>query len=357
MTPAELSRTVLSTVRCAVEADELRVDVPEWVVVERPPAHRRGDYATNVALRLAGPAGRHPREVAEVLAGRLAACPGIARVDIAEPGFLNITLQATAHARLVREVVAQGLEYGHNASLAGVCVTLTHDGEPRAAAVAEATGALLRACGARTGEGPTELVRVRPIRPIGPDRPTGPDRPIGPLNPIGSPRPGSDDPLLRLGRDAFRWAMVRPTPEEEPRLGPEAEVRLLAQRESNPLFRIRYAYSRTRALLRNAHDLGIEPAPEGGYHHTAETELIGAIADFPRIMETAARHRAPDRVARHLERTADTLWRMHDWCPVLPRGDEKPSAAHRARLSLAEAAGTVLAGGLTLLGISAPERL
>jgi arginyl-tRNA synthetase len=345
VTPAELSRTVLSTIRRAVEADELRVEIPERVVVERPPAHRRGDYATNVALRLAGPAGRHPREVAEVLAGRLAACPGIARVDIAEPGFLNITLQATAHARLVREVVAQGPEYGRNASLTGVRVTLTHDGEPRAAVVAEVVGALLRACGACTEQGPAEPVRVRPVRLPGPLR---------------LPRPvhsGGGDPLLRLGRDAFRWAMVRPAPEDEPQLGPEAEAQLLAQRESNPLFGIRYAYSRTCALLRNAHDLGVESAPDGGYHHPAETELIGAIADFPRIVGTAARHRAPDRVARHLERTTDAFWQMHDVCPVLPRGDEKPSAAHRARLSLAEAAGTVLAGGLTLLGINAPERL
>jgi arginyl-tRNA synthetase len=339
VTPAELSRTVLSTVRRAVEADELRVEIPERVVVERPPAHQRGDYATNVALRLAGPAGCHPREVAEVLAGRLAACRGIARVDIAGPGFLNITLPATAHARLVQEVIAQGPEYGRNASLSGVCVTLTHDGEPRAAVVAEVVGALLRACGAGTEQGPAEPVRVRPVRLPGP---------------VHS---GGGDPLLRLGRDAFRWAMVRPALEDEPRLGPEAEAQLLTQRESNPLFGIRYAYSRTRALLRNAHDLGIEPALDGGYHHPAETELIGAIADFPRIVGAAARQRAPDGVARHLERTADAFWRMHDLCPVLPRGDEKPSAAHCARLSLAEAAGVVLAGGLTLLGINAPERV
>ncbi|MCQ4080395.1 DALR anticodon-binding domain-containing protein [Streptomyces sp. RB6PN25] len=336
MTPAELSRTVLSAVRRAVEADELRVDVPERVVVERPPGHRRGDYATNVALRLAGPAGCRPRQVAEVLAGRLAACPGIAQVDVEGPGFLNITLRAAAHARLVRDVVAQGPGYGRNASLAGTRVALAHDGEPRAAVVAEAVGALLRACGADTGRADTgphgEPVRVRPV-------------------------PVAEDPLPHLGRDAARWALLRPAPEDEPRLGPQARSELLAQRESNPLFRVRYAHSRTRALLRNAHDLGIDPAPDGGYHHPAETELIGAVADFPRIVETAARHRGPDRVARHLERTADAFWQMHDLCPVLPRGDEKPSAAHRARLSLAQAAGAVLAGGLTLLGISAPVHL
>ncbi|MCQ4045379.1 ArgS-related anticodon-binding protein NrtL [Streptantibioticus rubrisoli] len=337
MTPAELSRTVLSTVRRAVEADELSVAVPERVVVERPRGPRQGDYATNVALRLARAAGRQPRQVAEILAGRLARCPGIARVEIADPGFLNITLEAAAHAGLVREVLAQGAAYGHNDSLAATRVTLAHNGEPRAAAVADAGNRLLRACGARPG--PPEAVRVRPVG-------TRPDAPGAPA------RPCDDFPALT--RDAARWALLRPPPGDTPRLDP---AELLTQRESNPLFRVQYAHARTRALLRNARDLGIAPDPDGRYGHPAEHRLLGVIADFPRIVQAAARHRSPDRVARHLELTADAFFACHDACPQLPRGDEKPSAAHRARLSLAEAAGTVLAGGLTLLGISAPEHL
>ena len=72
-------------------------------------------------------------------------------------------------------------------------------------------------------------------------------------------------------------------------------------------------------------------------------------------LATAARHRAPDRLARHLVTVADAVLVFQH--TVLPLGDEKPSAAHRARLALAEAAGTVLAGGLSLLGIDAPEHL
>ncbi len=341
VTPAELSRTVLSTVRHAVEADELRVDVPERVVVERPRGPRQGDYATNVALRLARAAGRRPRQVAEILAGRLARCPGIARVEIADPGFLNITLEAAAHAGLVREVLARGAAYGHGGSLAGTRVTLTHNGEPRAAAVAEAGNRLLRACGAE--EGPPEAVRVRAAR-------AGHD---GPAHGPGAST-GSAEALCALTPDAARWALLRPPPGDAPRLDP---AELLAQRESNPLFRVQYAHARTRALLRNARDLGVTPDPDGLYGHPAEHRLLGVIADFPRVVEAAARHRSPDRVARHLELTADAFFGCHDMCPHLPRGDEKPSAAHRARLSLAEAAGTVLAGGLTLLGISAPEHL
>jgi arginyl-tRNA synthetase len=155
--------------------------------------------------------------------------------------------------------------------------------------------------------------------------------------------------------------LLRPPAWDPPQLDPAVH---LAQRASNPLFRVRYAHARTRALLRNAHDLGLGlglglgvGAAAGEYRHPAETELLGLIADFPRVVESAARHRAPDRVARHAERTADAFFRFHDECPVLPKGEEKPSAVHGARLALAEAAGTVLANGLTLLGISAPDHL
>ncbi|NEB77047.1 hypothetical protein G3I40_17735, partial [Streptomyces sp. SID14478] len=91
---------------------------------------------------------------------------------------------------------------------------------------------------------------------------------------------------------------------------------------------------------------------------TGHEVLVTALADHPRILLAAARHRAPDRLARHLVDVADAFLgdaRLH--AGVLPRGEEKPSAAHRARLALAEATGTVLAGGLTLLGIDAPAFL
>ncbi|WP_333776128.1 DALR anticodon-binding domain-containing protein, partial [Streptomyces sp. IBSBF 3136] len=83
--------------------------------------------------------------------------------------------------------------------------------------------------------------------------------------------------------------------------------------------------------------------------------LLTALAAHPRILAAAATHRAPDRLARHLVTLADAV--LPFLYTVLPSGEEKPSAAHRARLALAEAAGTVLAGGLSLLGIDAPEHL
>ena len=96
MTPADLADTVLAAVRGAVEAGELEVAVPARVTVERPRNPEHGDYATNVALQLAKPAGRKPRDVAEIVAGRLRSAAGIAAVEIAGPGFLNLRLAEDA---------------------------------------------------------------------------------------------------------------------------------------------------------------------------------------------------------------------------------------------------------------------
>uniref|UniRef100_UPI0006261354 DALR anticodon-binding domain-containing protein n=1 Tax=Streptomyces odonnellii TaxID=1417980 RepID=UPI0006261354 len=81
------------------------------------------------------------------------------------------------------------------------------------------------------------------------------------------------------------------------------------------------------------------------------------LRDHPDVLEAAARLRAPDRLARNLELTAEAFLRFQETCRPLPLGDEKPSAAHRSWTALAEAAGAVLAGGLSLLGVDAPEHL
>nr|WP_312026881.1 DALR anticodon-binding domain-containing protein [Streptomyces sp. WAC 06725] len=168
-------------------------------------------------------------------------------------------------------------------------------------------------------------------------------------------------PLLvaRLGADEARWVLLRTAQGDAVRL-PDRPV----QRESNARFRVQYAYARTCAMTRNARELGFAAEPAdmrdvGGTEAQGQAlrELFAAIAEYPATVEAAARHRAPDRVARHLEVTADAWLRCHDVCPPLPVGEEKPSAVHRGRLALAEAAGTVLANGLHLLGISTPDRL
>ncbi|MFF8310445.1 ArgS-related anticodon-binding protein NrtL [Streptomyces lydicus] len=343
MTPAELSRTVLRSVRGAVEERELSVPVPARIVVQPPPRPGCGDYASNVALQLAKPAGRPAREVAEILRKRLAGTAGIDRVEIAGPGFLNFTLGDGALVALVRDVLAQGTAYGDRSAGDEPVAGRASAARPRPGARAAVVGEALERIGAaagRTGraDGPPALV------------------------------PAPDDLATltaRLGTDEARWILLRPAAHDPVRV-PERPV----QRESNPRFRVQYAHARTRALVRNAADLGFMSEPGGVGAPAADgsgAELRPApasahalhtlLAGHPSVVEAAARLRAPDRLVRHLEATADAFFRWHDDCPPLPVGEQKPLAVHRARLALAEATGTVLANGLRLLGISAPEHL
>ncbi|MFI2630450.1 ArgS-related anticodon-binding protein NrtL [Streptomyces collinus] len=347
MTPAELSRTVLHAVRRAVDEGELSVTVPERAVVAPPGPGGCGDYATNIALQLARAAGRPPRDVAEILRARLLGEQRFTDVVVTGPGFLNLSLRGTASAGLVEEILRRGRRYGYAATgFSGTAVGISCPAEVRAVVVADTLARVLRSQG--------DFVRVecegRPAPEwksvLGADvTPRGPriaDRYVT-VRPV--PAPG--DPLP-LGRDAGRWALLHPAGHDRPRIPGDH----LVQRESNPLFRVRYAHARTRALLRNATDLGFHPEP--GPVSEAEA-LIAVLGDHPRVLAATATHHTPDRLARHLVTVADAAMPLLP--AVLPLGEEKPSAAHRARLALAEAAGTVLAGGLSLLGIDAPDHL
>ncbi|AKN69804.1 MULTISPECIES: ArgS-related anticodon-binding protein NrtL [Streptomyces] len=326
MTPVELSRTVLRAVRRAVDDGELSVTVPERAVVTEPGPGGCGDFATAVALRLARPAGQPARRVAEILRGRLVGAEGIRDVVVTGPGFLNITLDERADpvAGLVAEIREKGARYGHGDALAGQVVALRVPYEVRAEVVADAVVRLVRTQGGRATVEHGEPANLRPV-------------------------PAPEDPAP-LGPDAARWALLHPAPHDRPRITADH----LVQREGNPLFRVRYAHARVRSVSRNAGRLGFAAEP-GPPHTEAGAPLLTPLADHPRILAGAATHRAPDRLARHLVTVADAVLPLLP--SVLPVGEEKPSAAHRARLALAEAAGTVLAGGLSLLGIDAPEHL
>ncbi|MCW2740211.1 MAG: arginyl-tRNA synthetase [Blastococcus sp.] len=158
MTPEQLQDVVRTAVGGAVERGVLAAEVPAEVVVERPRNRAHGDYATNIALRLAKAAGRPPREVAELLATELREQPGIAQVDVAGPGFLNITLADGALGKIAVDAVTAGAAYGRTEVLAGQKLNLefvsanptgpVHIGGTRWAAVGDALGRLLEASGA-----------------------------------------------------------------------------------------------------------------------------------------------------------------------------------------------------------------
>jgi arginyl-tRNA synthetase len=264
VTPAQLSRTVLLTLRDLLRD---RPDaVPHRVVVESPPRRGGGDYATGAALAAARACGHDPRALADALAVRLAARPGVARAEVSGAGFVNLTLDATGRAALLRSLL---------------------DGAPGADA--------------------------------------------------------RDAPAA----DAARWAALT---------GEQPSELLVRTHARSTLFRVQYAHARARALVRNGADLGLTPEPGAGGHpcgHPAERALLAVLADHARVAAAGdgARH------ARHLTAVADAFADVRDACDVLPRGDEKPGAAHRARLALAEATGAVLAGGLSRLGVTAPAHV
>ena len=158
MNPDALSAHVADILAALVQEGLLpSVDLPE-VRMERPKNRDHGDYATNVALALAKPAGMAPRDIAGLLVERLEAVPGVATAEIAGPGFVNIRLDSAAQGELARTVVTAGDSWGDGTSLAGRSVNVEfisanptgplHLGHTRWAAVGDAIARVLAAAGA-----------------------------------------------------------------------------------------------------------------------------------------------------------------------------------------------------------------
>jgi arginyl-tRNA synthetase len=551
VTPADVSSAVVAAIRAAVAAGELSVDIPAQAAVERPKNKDHGDYASNVALQLAKPASRPPREVAEVLAAHLRAQPGIAAVDVAGPGFLNITLSQAAQGALARTVVDAGADYGRTNLLAKERINLEFvSANPtgpitlagaRWAAVGDSLARLLTAVGAdvsreyyfndhgaqidryarsllaraRGQAVPDDgyaglyiddiaqrVVAARPgvldlteaemqevfradgvelmfgeikqsMHDFGVDfdvyfhenslhqsgavqravqrlreqgeiyeqdgavwlRTTdfGDDKDRVVIKSDGTPayisgdlayyldkrergfdrvviilgadhhgyvgrlmamcacfgdQPGKNleiligqmvsllkdgEPLrmskragtvLRLedlveaiGVDAARYALARYSTDSPIDIDLDVWTR---QTNDNPVYYVQYAHARIASLLRHAVDLGISRSD--GFDpallsHDREGDLLGALGEFPRVVAGAADLREPHRIARYLESLAGTYHRFYDACRVLPLGDEPATDLTNARLWLVEATRVVIANGLRLLGVSAPERM
>ena len=551
MTPADVSSAVVAAIRAAVAAGELSVDVPAQPTVERPKNKDHGDYATNVALQLAKPAGRSPREVAEVLAAHLRAQPGLEAVDVAGPGFLNIRLSEAAQGALARTIVEAGATFGHSNTFAKERVNLEfvsanptgpiHLGGTRWAAVGDSLARLLEACGADVtreyyfndhgaqidrfarsllararGQEPPEdgyggsyiddiaasIVAAHPdvleradsdaqevfraagvelmfaeikrsLHEFGVDfdvyfhenslhesgaveravarlrdlghiyekdgavwlRTTefGDDKDRVVIKSDGSPayisgdlayyldkrergfdrvvimlgadhhgyvsrlmmtcaafgdEPGKnlevligqmvnllrdgqplrmskragtvltmEDLVDAIGVDAARYALARYSIDSQIDIDLDVWNR---RTNDNPVFYVQYAHARISSLLRNAGELGIERGSDFDpslLAHDREGDLLGVLGEFPRVVAGAAELREPHRVARYLEQLAGTYHRFYDACRVLPMGDEPATDLTRARLWLVEATRVVLANGLALLGVTAPERM
>jgi arginyl-tRNA synthetase len=520
--------------------------VPDVITLERPKNREHGDYATSIALQLAKEVGKSPREVASVLQAEIAKISGVSSVDIAGPGFINITLNRATQAELVRTILTSKNEFGRGGSLLGISINLEfisanptgplHLGHTRWAAVGDALGRVLSAAGAKvtrefyindrgrqmdlfgqsvqaaaTGQPipedgyqgnyiadlAKEVVAANPgistteefreaaykvqlaqqqrvleefhthfdvwfserslhdsgavqhgleklrsqghvfeeagavwlrttdfgddkdrviikedgdltyfasdtayyinkrergfdicIYMLGADHhgyihrlkataACAGDNPdynveimIGQLVKIMeggeelklSKRAGTiitlEELVEKVGVDAARYTLIR-YPVDTPMV---MDIDVLRRNTNeNPVYYVQYAHARIAAVLRSAQELKVgatlETFDPTQLNHDRENELLGALAEYPRIVASAAEFREPHRIARYLEELAGVYHGFYADCRVLPLGDEAASAVHSARAALCAATMQVIANGLELLGVSAPERM
>jgi arginyl-tRNA synthetase len=556
VTPAELSAAYLSILAGIVErrgaSDTVTVD-DTHVVLERPRNRAHGDWSSNAAMQLAKRLGTNPRELATEIAGELTELDGVAGVDVAGPGFINITLEAAAAGEVARTIVESGAAFGNGDLYDGVRIDLEfvsanptgpiHMGGVRWAAVGDSLARVFTAQGglvtreyyfndhggqidrfARSllasalgeptpedGYGGAYIAEIaaRVLATLEPgvdvtDMPRAEaqevfrregvdfmfadikaslhdfgvdfdvffhenslheskavERAIARLTELGhvyeadgatwlrtttfgddrdrvviksdgepayiagdlayyldkrergfernlimlgadhhgyigrmmamtaafgdepgvnleiligqlvnllkdgepvrmSKRAGTvvtmEDLVDAVGVDAGRYALVRFASDT----AIDIDLDLLTKRTNdNPVFYVQYAHARTCAVDRNAAASGVDRSAFDASLLTHETEssLLGALAEFPRIVRHAAELREPHRIARYVEQLAGLYHRWYDACRVTPLGDEPVTDLNRTRLWLNDATGQVIRNGLTMLGVTAPERM
>ena len=548
----QLEAAIKAALEQAINAGSLSGQIPASIKLERPKDRDHGDYATSIALQLAKPAGKNPRDVAQIICGLLTGTKGISKVDIAGPGFINITLDRANQAELVTTILKATKDYGKGSALTGVRVNLEfisanptgplHLGHTRWAAVGDSLGRVLSAAGADVkrefyindrgnqmdlfgasveaaalgnpipedgylgayisdlakevvasytsitslpegerhpafreaayalqlkdqqrvldtfgthfdvwfserslhDQGAVEhgLEKLRKqghvfeeegavwlrTTDFGDDKDRVLTKSDGSLTyfssdtayyinkrergfdiciyMLGADHHGyvnrlkaiaacaGDDPeynidvligqlvkiieggeevklskragtiitleelVEKVGVDAARYTLIR-YPVDTPMV---MDIDILKRNTNeNPVYYVQYAHARITAVLRNAADLNISvdlsAFDSSQLVHDRENELLGALAEFPRVVQSAAELRQPHRVARYLEELAATYHGFYADCRVLPMGEENPSPLHTARLLLCASTKQVIKNGLDLLGVSAPERM
>ncbi|MBX9639702.1 MAG: arginine--tRNA ligase, partial [Mycobacteriaceae bacterium] len=165
-----------------------------------------------------------------------------------------------------------------------------------------------------------------------------------------------DDLVEAIGVDAARYSLIRSSVDTP--IDIDLALWSSASNE-NPVYYVQYAHARLSALARNAAELGLIPDTSHLelLSHDKEGALLRTIGEFPRVLKTAAALREPHRICRYLEDLAGDYHRFYDACRILPQGDEEPIDLNTARLALCQATRQVVANGLAILGVSAPERM
>ena len=173
-----------------------------------------------------------------------------------------------------------------------------------------------------------------------------------------------EDLVDEVGVDAARYSLIR-YPVESP-LVLDLDL-LVSSTNDNPVYYVQYAHARIASVIRNAAELGLIPADTSDWDQTTfdpsqltddrEGALLGLLADYPRVVASAAELREPHRIARYIEEVATSYHSFYASCRVLPQGDEPVTSLNIARLWLCGATRQVIFNGLELLGVSAPERM
>ena len=168
-----------------------------------------------------------------------------------------------------------------------------------------------------------------------------------------------NDLVEAIGADASRYALARYT--NDTTIDIDLDLWSKASND-NPVYYVQYGHARTCRMMVNATSIGMSLPDDFDpslLDHDRDRELLRALADFPKVVTAAAELREPHRIARYLEDTTSVFNKWYDTkeCRMLPQGDEPVRPANEARLMLVVASRTVLANGLGLLGVSAPERM
>ena len=168
-----------------------------------------------------------------------------------------------------------------------------------------------------------------------------------------------DDLVEAIGVDGARYSLVRSSVDSSL----DIDLGLWAsQSADNPVYYVQYGHARICSILRKAAELGFDTAvladgPLDLLTHEKEGDLIRTLGEFPEVVATAATLREPHRIARYAEELAAVFHRFYDQCQVLPKAGEETEPIHSARLALASATRQVMANALTMVGVSAPEKM
>ena len=320
------------------------------------PAGVPGQYAASVALTLSP----SPRGTAETLAQSLTREPWIATVEVTGPGYLTITVTPGALAAVADSITSAGPACVTSDALAGQAVPAAPAGDPlaaptwekaRAALAVRLTARLAAAAGATVADSPApERAHVSPTATTDPES-------------------GVARAVAFAGRDAVLFTLARAIPGKPLHVQQEIIARHVL---GNPAYAVRYAHARAASGLRwavtssSADTIGVAEAPEfsvegyGGSPPRGTTALLDALSWLPERVAAAARRGRPDEFARYLEDLASITVDVLSSASRPGTGGTgrgKGAAPGSDRLTLARAARTGLAAGLSLLEVSAPDRL